>query len=333
MKYTAYKPTIIITSRQHANEVSSTSHTLKLGELLVTDPAYKPILKRVNVILHPVTNPDGAVMAYELQKLTPHHMLHAGRYSALGLDVGGGGGVSTALLPESLVRPRMWRMWLPDITLNPHGYPSHEVVQLFAGYVTPHFRAYWSTRGWWTQLSGVRDPRYPEISNATEALRESIVRELNSNRDVHGMNVSHQARYRRWAYGFAPFIFDQEVYKDTAIYYTDRETGDIRGGRRVPTPTPGQTTGGAGQWPQITFNSGMTEAPDETAHGEWLNLVTKAGFSFLMAHVKYLESGESTVERIEEAGARDGVSLTMLRVRPVRPARGRPATTNGTREP
>jgi hypothetical protein len=59
MKYTAYKPTIIITSRQHANEVSSTSHTLKLAELLVTDPAYKPILKKVNVILHPVTNRTG----------------------------------------------------------------------------------------------------------------------------------------------------------------------------------------------------------------------------------------------------------------------------------
>src|SRR5204863_8094048 len=58
-KYTAYKPTIFITGRQHANEVSSTSHILKLAELLATDPAYKSLLKKVNVILHPVENPDG----------------------------------------------------------------------------------------------------------------------------------------------------------------------------------------------------------------------------------------------------------------------------------
>ena len=54
-------------------------------------------------------------------------------------------------------------------------------------------------------------------------------------------------------------------------------------------------------WPQVTFFSGGTEAPDETAQGEWLNLVAKAGFSYLMANVKYLRDGEYDLERIEEA--------------------------------
>jgi zinc carboxypeptidase len=318
-KYTAYKPTIFISSRQHANEVSSTNHTLKLAELLVTDPAYKPILKKVNVIIHPVTNPDGAAMAYELQKLTPTHMLHAGRYSALGSDVEGGGG---GLLPESLVRPKIWREWLPDIYLNPHGYPSHEWVEQFSGYVPPQFRTYWSSRGWYTSVGGSRDPRYPELSAAADAVRESIVREMNSNADVHAMNVSHQARYRRWGYGFGPFTYGQEIYKDTAIYYSDLETGEPRGTRRVNPPRGVQTSTRAtmNAWPQVTFFTGGTEAPDETAQGEWLNLVTKAGFSYLMASVKYLRDGEYDIERIEEAGAQDAASLTMLRVRPVRPA-------------
>jgi hypothetical protein len=73
-----------------------------------------------------------------------------------------------------------------------------------------------------------------------------------------------------------------------------------------------------GAWPQVTFVSGMTEAPDETAQGEWLNLVTKPGFSFVMAHVKFLKDGRYQVERIEEEGQRDSTSLTWLRVRPVR---------------
>jgi hypothetical protein len=286
----------------------------------VTDPSYREILKRVNVILHPMTNPDGAQMAFDLQKLTPSHMLHAGRYSALGQDVESNG----TLLPESQVRGKVWREWLPDIYLNPHGYPSHEWVQQFAGYVPPGFRTYWSTRGWYTNLSGVRDPREPDLIQATEALREDIVRQINGNADVRAMNLRSQARYRKWAYGFSPSVYGQEIYKDTAIYYTDPETGEARGNRRIPT---GSGRGGGramNQYPQVTFNIGMTEAPDETAQGEWLNLVSKAGFSFLMAHVNYLRDGEYKLERIEEPGQRDAVSLTVLRVRPVKPGKAGP---------
>jgi hypothetical protein len=260
-------------------------------------------------------------MAYDLQKLTPTHMLHAGRYSALGQDVES----NSALLPESRVRGKVWREWLPDIYLNPHGYPSHEWVQQFAGYVPPGFRTYWSTRGWYTNLSGVRDPREPDLIQATEGLRVVIVKQINCNADVRAMNLRSQARYRKWAYGFSPSVYGQEIYKDTAIYFTDPETGDPRGSRRVPAPgAPGRGGGGRAmnQYPQVTFNVGMTEAPDETAQGDWLNLVSKAGFSFLMAHVNYLRDGQFTIDRIEEAGARDAVSLTMLRVRPVKPGKG-----------
>jgi len=340
-KLSAYKPTVFITGRQHANEVSSTSHILRFAELLATDKSYKEILKKVNVVLHPVENPDGAQMAYDLQKLTPSHMLHAGRYSALGQDVASLVGFPDPLLPESLVRTRVWRDWLPDIYLNPHGYPSHEWVQPFAGYVPPGFRTYLSTRGWYTTIGTLRDPRYPNHSEATEAIREAIVREINANPDVRAMDLRHQARYRKWAYGFGPYVFNQEVYKDTAIYYSDPETGEPSGSRRFGAGRggnpAGESGGGAGAgtgrfsmnaWPQVTFFSGGTEAPDETAQGEWLNLVAKAGFSYLMASVKYLRDGHYTVQRIEEDATRDAVSLTTIRIRPVMPgktAASRPA--------
>jgi hypothetical protein len=270
-------------------------------------------------------------MAYDLQKLTPNHMLHAGRYSALGQDVES----NSAILPESQIRGKVWREWLPDIYLNPHGYPSHEWVQQFAGYVPPGFRTYWSTRGWYTNLSGVRDPREPDLIQATEALREDIVRAINSNPDVRAMDLRSQARYRKWAYGFSPSVYGQEIYKDTAIYYTDPETGEPRGNRRIGGGGGRGGGGGAGggrasmnQYPQVTFNVGMTEAPDETAQGDWLNLVSKAGFSFLMAHVNYLRDGQYTIERIEEAGLRDAVSITNLRVRPVKPGKPSHLVTN-----
>ena len=327
-KLTALKPTIFITGRQHANEVSSTSHILKLAELLATDPAYRDFLKRVNVVMHPVENPDGAAMAYELQKLTPTHMLHAGRYSALGMDVGSQVGQPDPLLPESLVRMRIWEDWLPDIYLNPHGYPSHEWVQQFAGYVPPGFRSYWSTRGWYTSVGGLRDPRYPEHADAIAAIRESIVREINSNADVRDMNLRHQARYKRWAYGFAPYVFPRSLSRHRDLLH---RSGERAGARQPPAPASAAAVAAAvasmASWPQVTFVSGGTEAPDETAQGQWLDLVTKPGFSYLMAHLRYLRDGRYTVELVEEEGQRDSTSRTLLRVRPVKPRLNSPAVT------
>jgi hypothetical protein len=83
-------------------------------------------------------------------------------------------------------------------------------------------------------------------------------------------------------------------------------------------------------WPQVTFFSGGTEAPDETAQGEWLNLVSKAGFSYLMASLKYLRGGQYTVHRIEEDAARDAVTLTTVRIRPVMPGKAPARPTSAT---
>src|SRR6476646_1260935 len=94
------------------------------------------------------------------------------------------------------------------------------------------FRTYLSTRGWYTTIGTLRDPRYPNHGDATEALREAIVREINANPDVRAMDLRHQARYRKWAYGFGTYVFNQEIYKDTAIYYSDPATGEPRGSRR-----------------------------------------------------------------------------------------------------
>ena len=79
-------------------------------------------------------------------------------------------------------------------------------------------------------------------------------------------------------------------------------------------------------WPQVTYFNGMTEAPDETAQGVWLDLVTKPGFGYLMASIQYLQEGQYKVERIDEEGQRDSVTLTIFRARPVLPPKPADAT-------
>ena len=203
-KATTFKPTVIYSARQHANEVSSTSHVLKLAELLLTDPAFKPQLKKVNVVIHPITNADGAQLAYDLYQRTPDHMLHAGYLGALGVDVSAGQWDSDPIYPESSIRPQLWRTWLPDIFMNPHGYPSHEWVQLFSEYAgwvrnrVTQSRDWWGMRGWFMPGFGyLDDPRYPRHKDAAFAIRDLITEHINAVPEVRALNRRAYARYRR----------------------------------------------------------------------------------------------------------------------------------------
>jgi hypothetical protein len=51
-----------------------------------------------------------------------------------------------------------------------------------------------------------------------------------------------------------------------------------------------------------------------------------------MASVRYLQHGEYRLERIEEDGQRDAATITMFRLRPVRPGRA-PALTHAPAHP
>ena len=311
-KATTFKPTVVYSARQHANEVSSTSHVLRHAELLLTDSAQRRKLNKVNVVVHPFTNPDGAQLAYDLYRITPDFILHAGYLGALGMDVTSGSGQDFPLYPEANVRGRLWDMWLPDIFLNPHGYPSHQVVQLFSEYsglvrrgrVTE--RNWGFNKGWFMPGFGyVDDPEFPRHKDAAFAIRGYITRAINANRDVFEMNQRTYDRYRR--YGAA---FDPEVFR---LPMTDSVL--------IEMPLKGSRGGGEGRGgynPKVTIWSGVTEAPDETAYGPWMELVAKAGLSWDQAILDYLYDGD---HRVERSGTRffGGATLKMTRERPPKP--------------
>ncbi len=308
-KLNALKPTLFVSGREHANEVSSTSHILRLGELLVTDSSYQNMLKKVNVVLHPVTNPDGAVLAYERQLVNPDHMLHAGRPGALGSDATSGGNSDDPIYPEAQARRMIREAWLPDIYLNPHGYPSHEWVQYFAGYsawargrrVGP--RTWWVPRGWFIPgFSWVEDEENPDYQKAQFAILDSMAAAVTADEEVHSTNQRLYARYKKYG----------EQDRDGFTEY-------FHNGMVVNMGLQGSESIGNGvNSPRITYFSVTTEAPDETARGDWMNLMGRIGLAHTTSTLRYLATGEFDVEREAEAFD-DAVIRKLYRVKPVMP--------------
>jgi Zinc carboxypeptidase len=327
-KQTTMKPTIVYSARQHANEVSSTSHVLKMAELLLTDPVYREKLKKVNVVVHPITNADGAQLAYDLQKTNPTHMLHAGYLGSLGVDVTSAQWDADPIYPESGIRPKIWRTWLPDIFLNPHGYPSHEWVQLFSEYAawvrtrSVETRDYWTMRGWWMPGFGwLDDARYPRHKDEQMKLLNTITEYVKAAPATVALNERAYERYKRYSFDFDQKNFKLDFTNGVLIYKS------IKGARANPQSPDFMT-----RQPNVTIWDGVTEAPDETARGDWMKLVANAGLQWDKAILEYLVTGHHEIERKVDPFW-NGVTLTMSRPRPPKPVKDaeKKPTTEDTR--
>lgn len=310
-KATTLKPTALFTARQHANEVSSTTHVLRLAELLLTDEAWRKTLDKVNVVIHPITNPDGAQITADLARITPEYMLHAGYLGSLGVDVTAAQWETDAIYPESKVRAQLWRTWLPDLYLNPHGYPSHEWVQLFSEYAgwvrnrVTESRDWWGMRGWFMPgFAHIDDPKYPRHKDAAMTIRAAITRAINDVPEVKALNARAYDRYTRYGFDFDAENFKVDFTDGVLIYSA------LKGGKPNPRgPDP------MGRQPNVTIWSGTTEAPDEPASGAWMSLVADAGLAWDKALVHYLAEGRHDIERKRDA-IWGGVSLSLNRPRP-----------------
>jgi Zinc carboxypeptidase len=327
-KESTLKAAIIYSGRQHANEVSSTSHIDKLGEDLVTNSASREFLKQVNVILHPIDNTDGAQLSVDLAKITPDNLLHPGYHGSLSADVSAGQTETDPVYPESRTRKRLIDAWLPDAFLNPHGYPSHEWIQPFSEYSgwvqnresANSGRAWWIPRGWFTSLGYLRDPEHPYSMKISYALRDQIVE---AERNVPGLlplETRMNDRYERFGQRWQPRDMFQPIVNGIRIYMSLKGTAGrggaaAAGGAGAAAPGSG---GVGGLSPDITWDAGYTEAPDETAHGDYMKLLASAGLAFDYVHLKYLAQGKLRITRTERE-VPGGVQWRVERARPILP--------------
>jgi len=316
-KETTLKASILYSGRQHANEVSSTSHIDKLGEQLVTDEATRALLKQVNVVLHPITNSDGADLSVQLAEITPNNMLHPGYHGSLAADVAAGQAETDPIYPESRTRKLLLDAWLPDAFLNPHGYPSHEWVQPFSEYsawVTTRQgansgRTWWIPRGWFTSLTYLRDEMHLYSEKIAYEIRDRIVEAQRNVPGLLDLENRMNARYQRFGQRWQPDDMQQPVVDGIRIYMALKGSA----GRGGAAGGGAGATGGVS--PDITWDSGYTEAPDETAHGDYMKLMASAGLAFDRVHLNYLAHARLRINRTErEQGNK--VTWRVERLRP-----------------
>jgi len=317
-KETTLKASILYSGRQHANEVSSTSHIDKLGEMLATDEVTRAALKQVNVVLHPITNSDGADLSVQLAEITPNNMLHPGYHGSLAADVAAGQAETDPVYPESRTRKQLLDAWLPDAFLNPHGYPSHEWVQPFSEYsawVTTrqganNGRTWWIPRGWFTSLTYLRDETHLYSEKIAYEIRDRIVEAQRNVPGLLDLENRMNARYQRFGQRWQPEDMQQPIVNGIRIYMALKGSAG-RGGAN------GGATGGVS--PDVTWDSGYTEAPDETAHGEYMKLMASAGLAFDRVHLNYLAGAKLRINRTEREQA-GKVTWRVERLRPNLPA-------------
>jgi hypothetical protein len=316
-KETTLKAAIIYSGRQHANEVSSTSHLFRLAEQLVTDPETRASLKKVNVVVHPITNVDGAQLSIDLAKITPNFMLHPGYHAALTADLTTAQWDPNPIYPESATRRLLWQSWLPDAFLNPHGYPTHEWVQPFSGYAAwvitrtevEYGHNNWVPRGWFTSLFYLGDEEHRNSKSVAYALRDRIVDNMAKTPGILDLNARMNDRYARFQ-RFDAYAYQQPIYKGVRIYMA------LKG--EDPEEKSEALNSFMMRYPDITYDDGYTEAPDETAYGAFLHLVASAGLAFDRAHLDYFVQGKYKITH-KQKDFFDGVQWTVDRERPVLP--------------
>jgi hypothetical protein len=85
----------------------------------------------------------------------------------------------------------------------------------------------------------------------------------------------------------------QPIVDGIRIYMALKGSSGGRGGG-----APG--SGGVGNIsPDVTWDSGYTEAPDETAHGDYMKLMASAGLAFDRVHLEYLAKSKLRIRRTE----------------------------------
>jgi len=130
--------------------------------------------------------------------------------------------------------------------------------------------------------------------------------------DVRALNERSYERYRRYGFQFDDENFKMDVTNGVLVYT------DLKGDRADKGTRAESDDDFVVRQPDITIWYGITEAPDETAYGDWMKLVATMGLQWDKALLQYLLDGRHVVERKAKPFF-GGATITLDRPRPPKP--------------
>ena len=176
---------VMISGGQHANEGTGIVGALRAGLSLARR-------KNSHFVLSPLENPDGYALFRRLVAGNPRHMHHAARYTAFGDDMEyrppNGSGES---LFETQIRSLSVAASGAKLHVTLHGYPAHEWVRPFNGYVPSGFEAWTLPKGFFLILR-----HHAGWKEQAEALLEKVTTRLSCLADVLALTAHQLEIYR-----------------------------------------------------------------------------------------------------------------------------------------
>ncbi|MEM6463110.1 MAG: M14 family zinc carboxypeptidase [Pseudomonadota bacterium] len=211
------QPGILITAGQHANETSGPVGALRAAKHLAK-------AGQTGFAVAPMVNPDGYALFRELCRDYPGHMNHAARFTAAGCDlhhVERGFENEAHCIGKEKTDARLH--------MNLHGYPAHEWIRPFSGYI-PRGADMWSIpRGFLLILF-----YNPGWEKQGRAVLEAVIDALASYAPLVALNEEQMYRSALYSDGFPfrcrggiPFIIEErpeEMFPVTIITEAPDET-------------------------------------------------------------------------------------------------------------
>ncbi len=257
-------PSEFINARHHANEVSSTNAAFILLKSLLTKEEYKGLADKLNLVIVPMENVDGAAIHYELQKEHPYWKFHVARFNAIGKEFYRDYFRQDSIHGEAMGFTRIYEKFVPDIAVDNHGVPSHEWEQQFSGYTSPSYKGFWLPR---SLLYGyfwyVTDPQYKGNYVVNKVMEDVIADRIAEDMEMTAWNKEWSAIFEKYAHAWMPKLFPADYYKDMINYWIPFAADKNHGYSSI-------------RFPWITTVAYTSEVADETAQGEYLNLCARA---------------------------------------------------------
>jgi hypothetical protein len=267
------KATLLVNARHHANEVSSTSAALRLAWELAATAWGRETLQRVNVAIVPIENADGVATLEELLPGCTGHKLHAARYNALGVEWYGDYFLKRPRFPEALVKPRLWRRWMPLLVLDAHGVPSHEWDQPFSGYAPGRFRQFWIPRAFIYAIMPFIDEKSHRGHGPAREIAQVMARAVRADPSVQKMDRELKDRYVRYARSWHPEVFPPTGGRGLTVLPSEKRLAGLNFGvQRFP----------------VTLSEIVTEVTDEVVHGRRLESCARAHLTVAKALLEWI---------------------------------------------